>query len=93
MKMLIENEEKEGLPALMGEVITVICASYIYTGKLVGVNSSCIKLENPSIVYETGRFDDPNWADAQKIINHSKKIIKDFFYLQTGMIEGFGLLK
>jgi len=86
MKMIIENTEAEGLEALLGEVVTVFCASWIYTGKLVGVNTTCIKLQNPSIVYETGAFTDKQWKDAQKLP-------KEFWYIQTGMIESFGICK
>ena len=86
MKVLVENTETEGLASLMGEIITCFCASWIYTGKLVGVNTTCIKLENPSIVYETGSFTEKNWKDAQKLPHK-------YFYIQTGMIESFGIMK
>jgi hypothetical protein len=75
----------EGFEALLGETITCFCAVYIYTGKLVGVNSTCIKLESPKIVYETGAFGDKNWKDAQALP-------KDL-YVQVAMIESFGLVK
>ena len=75
----------EGLLALLGETITCFCAVYIYTGKLVGVNDDCIKLENPAIVYETGSFDSKQWKDAQKLPNT--------LYIQKGMIESFGVVK
>lgn len=86
MKMIVEHNESEGLESLLGEVVTVFAASWIYTGKLVGVNTTCIKLENPSIVYETGNFAQKQWKDAQKLPHK-------FFYIQTGMIESFGILK
>ncbi len=86
MKMIVENNESEGLESLLGEVITVFGASWIYTGKLIGVNTTCIKLENPSIVYETGAFTEKNWKDAQKLPHK-------FWYVQTGMIESFGIMK
>ena len=79
------EEENEGLVALLGKTVTCFCAVYIYTGKLVGVNKTCIKLENPSIVYETGSFDTKNWKDAQKLPNE--------MYIQTAMIESFGIVK
>lgn len=79
------EEENEGFLALIGETITCFCAVYIYTGKLVGVNKTCIKLESPKIVYETGSFIDKSWKDAQALP-------KDL-YLQTAMIEAFGLVK
>lgn len=81
----IVEEENEGLVALLGETVTFFCAVYIYTGKLVGVNKTCIKLENPKIVYETGAFDSKYWKDAQSLPNE--------FYLQVAMIEGFGVVK
>ena len=81
----VTNVEDEGFMSLLGETITCFCAVYIYTGKLVGVNDSCIKLENPKIVYETGPFSDPKWKDAQGLPNT--------IYLQTAMIESFGVVK
>lgn len=87
MKVAVQvtEVEKEGFFALLGETITCFCAVYIYTGKLVGVNDTCIKLENPAIVYETGSFDSKNWKDAQSLPNN--------LYLQIGMIEAFGVVK
>jgi hypothetical protein len=84
MKQVIEVEN-EGLNALLGETVTFFCAVYIYTGKFVGVNSSYVKLENPKIVYETGDFKTKDWKDAQPLPNE--------WYLQTAMIESFGILK
>lgn len=81
----IVEEENEGLVALLGQTVTFFCAVYIYTGKLVGVNKTCVKLENPKIVYETGAFDNKQWKDAQSLPNE--------FYLQVAMIEGFGIVK
>ncbi len=79
------EDENEGLLALLGQQVTFFCAVYIYTGKLVGVNKTCIKLESPKIVYETGDFSNQSWKDAQAL---SKE-----FYLQVAMIEGFGIVK
>ena len=75
----------EGLESLLGETVTFFCAVYIYTGKLVGVNDTCVKLEDPKIVYETGAFDSKTWKDAQRLPNT--------LYLQLGMIEAFGIVK
>lgn len=87
MKKLIATTkvEGEGLEALMGERVTLFCLNYIYTGKLVGVNSSFVKLESAMIVYETGALTDKTWKDAQPLPND--------WYVQTGAIESFGLLK
>ena len=85
LPMQVVEVPNEGFLALLGETITCFCAVYIYTGKLVGVNDDCIKLENPAIVYETGSFDSSNWKDAQKLPNT--------LYVQKGMIESFGIVK
>jgi len=85
MKKIIEQVEGEGFEALLGETITLFCLNYIYTGKLVGVNDTCVLLDGPKIVYETGGFDVPTWKDAQALPNQ--------LYVQTGCIESFGILK
>lgn len=74
--------DNEGLIAFLGKTICVISLNYIYTGKLVGVNDSCIQLENPQIVYETGEWSATNWKDAQNLPSP--------WYLQTSTIESFG---
>ena len=81
----IEVDNEEGFMALIGKRITCFCAVYIYTGDLVGVNDTCIKLENPAIVYETGAFTEKKWKYAQALPNT--------IYLQTAMIESFGEVK
>lgn len=86
MKILVDEKDQEGFDALLGETITVLCARYIYTGKLVGVNITCIKLEDPYIVYETGSFSEKGWKDAQKMPHKH-------FYIQSMMIESFGKMK
>lgn len=88
MKQLVEVKEVdgEGLIGLMGQTVTLFGAVYIYTGKLVGVNDTFVKLEDASIVYETGPFGEKAWKDAQKLPNK-------FWYVKTDMIESFGILK
>ena len=87
MKMLKEVVEVsgEGLESFLGQRITLFCMNYIYTGKLVGVNSSCVKLADPAIVYETGELNNKTWKDAQSLPHE--------WYVQIGAIESFGLLK
>jgi len=86
MKIITETKEGEGLIGLLGENVVIICACYIYSGKLVGVNDTCIKLEDPHMVYETGTWTEKKWKDAQPL-QHK------FHYIATGMIESFGLGK
>jgi hypothetical protein len=85
MKTIVEDTNAEGLELLLGETVTLFCQIYIYTGKLVGVNGSFVKLESAHVVYETGAFDDNKWKDAQKLP-------KDW-YVMTNAIESFGILK
>jgi hypothetical protein len=83
MKKLVrvEEVEGEGLIGLMGEQVLVFCLNYIYTGKLVGVNTTCIKLESPKIVYDTGSFSNKTFTTAEVLPNE--------LYIQTGTIESF----
>ena len=85
MKKIVETVDGEGLEKLMGECVTLFCANYIYTGKLTGVNESCVLLTDAAIVYETGPFSDKKWKDAQEL--------PDSWYVQIGCIESFGKLK
>lgn len=87
MKKLVKVEEVqgEGLTGLMGEKVTLFCLNYIYTGKLVGVNDSYIRLEKASVVYETGPFNDSNYKDVQALPHD--------WYIQISAIESFGKLK
>ena len=85
MRTIVEEVSGEGLGALLGERVTIYCMNYIYTGKLVGVNDTCVKLSDAAIVYETGAFDNSEWKDAQKLPHN--------WYVQTSAVESFGLLK
>lgn len=76
----------EGLEALLNENVLVFCLNYIYTGKLIGVNDTCIKINGAKIVYETGPFSDKQYKDAQALPTTD-------WYIQTSAIESFGLGK
>lgn len=84
MKKLVEVAG-EGLVKLMGERITLFCANYIYTGKLIGVNDECVLLSDGGIIYETGPFNDSKWKDYQKMPND--------IYVMKQSIESFCILK
>ena len=88
MKKLIETIEVdgEGLQALMGKKVTLFCMNYFYTGKLIGVNTDCVLLEDPAIIYETGSFSDKGYKDCQPLC------VKEF-YVRIAAIESFGVLK
>jgi hypothetical protein len=82
MQVLIEDQE-EGLKKLIGKTVILLCANYFYTGKLVGVNSTAVKLQGMSIIYETGEWSAKKWENVQKVTD-------DYFYVSTGAIESFG---
>ena len=87
MKVVVKTVEvdKEGLSALLDQVVTLFCGVYIYTGKLVGINDTCVKLEDASLVFETGPFSSKEWKLAEKL--------GPTWYVSTGAIESFGKLK
>ncbi len=85
MKKLIIEDNKEGMIKLIGERVTLFCLNYIYTGKLIGVNDTCVLLEDAGIVYDTGNLDSKDWDDCQKLPHD--------WYVQLGSVESFGILK
>ena len=88
MKKLVNVVEtnESAFESLMGETITVFSLNYIYHGKLIGVNKENILLENPKIVFETGKFSESSFKDIQPL--NTKE-----FFLQMGTIESFGVLE
>ena len=85
MRKLVEVSG-EGFEALLGEKVTLLCVNYFYTGKLVGVNDTCVALEGAEIVYETGAWAEHGYEDAQALPC-------DVLYIQTAAVEAFGILK
>lgn len=86
MRTIIKETEGEGLDALLGKRVLLLSAGYFYEGELIGVNDSCVKLSDPHIVYETGKWSDKKYTDIQKL--HT-----DAWYVATGLIESFGVSK
>jgi hypothetical protein len=58
MKRIVEMSEADGLEKLLGENVQLWCLNYIYAGRLVGVNKSDVVLEDPHVVYETGKLNE-----------------------------------
>jgi hypothetical protein len=86
MKRIIETTDAAGLDALLGEKVLLMCANYFYTGKLVGVNDTCVELSEPHIVYETGAWSEPGYKDVQSL--NSPR-----WFICRAAIESFGLGK
>jgi hypothetical protein len=82
----VQEVDGEGFEALLGERVLLMCANYFYTGKLIGVNTQVVCIEDPAIVYQTGAWSDKGYADEQKL--HLKVL-----YVQTASIEAFGQAK
>ena len=85
MKHIVEVSN-EGLESFLGKRVLIMTAGYFYEGILIGVNQTCIKLEDVGIVYSTGAWSDKEYADLQKL--HQKT-----WYVNLGLIESFGLSK
>ena len=85
MKMLVEVSN-DGLESLIGRKVILFCANYFYTGRLVGVNKTTVKLEDAAICYETGPFSDAKYKDEQSLC------VKEH-YVRIPAIESFSLSK
>jgi len=88
MKKLVNvvEVEGEGLAALLGENVLLMCANYFYAGKLTGVNANFVQLKDASIVYDTGAWTTKSYQDAQRLP-------AKFWYVQTSAIESYGVGK
>lgn len=53
MKKIVQTVEVpgQGLEALLGEQVTFFCLNYIYHGKLIGVNTNDVLLENSRCIW------------------------------------------
>ena len=86
MKRIIEDTESQGLVSLLGEKVVLLCMNYTYAGKLTGVNSDHVELEDAHIVYETGEWSSTKWKDAQKLSMQPTRVMID-------KIEAYGVGK
>lgn len=75
----------EGLGQFIGQRVTLFCMNYFYTGELVWVGEGDVRLTDPSIVYETGAFNEKGWKDAQSLPGD--------LYVRTAAIEAYGIVK
>lgn len=83
MRKIIETTDDEGLNLLLGEDVMIFCMNYIYAGKLAGINETYIRLDNAQIVYETGKYTEAGYKDAQELPG-------GIWYVQITSIESFG---
>jgi hypothetical protein len=79
----VQNVEGEGLVALLGKRVFLMCNNYFYTGVLEGVNTNCVLLSEAGIVYETGYPNAPAYKDEQRFPADRK------VYVSISFIEAF----
>ena len=79
----VTEVEGEGLTALLGEKVILMCLNYNYVGTLVGVNDHVVMLDaaDAAVCYETGDWTASTWKDAQKV-GHK-------LYVQVEHIEAY----
>lgn len=80
--MTVTEVDGEGLEALLGEQVILLCANYFYAGVLEGVNADFVKLKEPRLVYETGSWTNATWKDAQPMGT-------DSLYVRIPFIESY----
>lgn len=85
MRKLVEEVEGEGLQSLIGEYVALWCDTYIYAGKLVGVNERDVLLTEAKVVYETGDLNVAGFKDAQALPGP--------WYVRVEKIESYGRMK
>ena len=83
MKRIVETTENSGFEELLGERVVIFSLNYIYTGKLVGVNDTCVLLDEAQNVYETGVMTEPGFKDAQPLPT-------PLWYVSLSAVESFG---
>jgi len=66
---------------LLGKIVAVMGANYIYTGELLSVTMDTVVIKDPRLIYETGLWTDKQWKDAQKMPT-------DAMYIERSGIEG-----
>ena len=57
------SEQEDGFVTALGKTVVIHCMNYIYSGKLIGVNGTCLKLEEAGVVFETGSYGSKEFKD------------------------------
>jgi hypothetical protein len=69
---------------LIGRYVAVWCGVYIYSGKLVSVDSEWIVLENAGVVYTTGPLLGASFTDFQPLPG-------EYWLVRSDAVESAGL--
>lgn len=74
-KRVVETDEiEDAFEILLGETIVLICDGYIYSGELIAITGNTLELRDAVLVYETGKWSDSQWKDAQSLPGESWKV-------------------
>lgn len=66
-KVEVVKVDGEGLVALLGERVLLMCANFYYEGVLEGVNDTCVLLSDVGIVYVTGPWNEEPWGNREQL--------------------------
>jgi hypothetical protein len=84
----ITQDDSTAYDKMLGKRVTIICAKYIYTGRVTGVNTDTIEVSEAEITYETGPWTNKKYADSQTLpcenIDIWKGSIESAFVMKGG---------
>ena len=78
------ENKADGLESLLGEYVQLWCLNYIYSGKLVGVNTNDVVLVEAVVVYETGKMTENQFKFAEPVSSEE-------LFVRTAAIESYSL--
>jgi hypothetical protein len=92
VEKVVENrtevvEEDGGYATYLGKWVILLCANYIYYGKLTGVNGDVLELEGPSIVYQTGKWDCTLNADGTMKFQNAQRLPRKTCLISKSAVE------
>jgi len=83
-------DETGGLELLLNKNVLLICANYFYLGKLVGVNTTCVELENATMVFDLGDTYGNAFVDGKPNVKNAQKLPAGIWGVEREAIESWG---
>ena len=80
-----EKSNDLNIDDLTGKQVTFFCMNYIYHGEVISSDKGRICLKNAKIVYETGKFENVGFKNAQDLCCNE-------YFIKKETIESFGIL-
>lgn len=78
-------EVSGGMESLLNKQVLILCAGYFYEGKLTGVNSTFVQLEDAVVVYNPETLSRDNIRKCLR-----DKLPAKHWYIERGSIESYG---